>query len=268
VEAGTMLVRIDPRDYHVQLDQAIAQVDQAKAQIANFDAQIVSQQARSEQAAKQTSEAQAALTFSKQENDRSQDLFAKGAGTQQQAQQSASDLTEKQAAYDAAVANSTAEVKQVPVLKAQRQGAEAQLEAAMAAQANLDRTTITSPTAGHVTKLAAGKGAYAAVGQALMMFVPQEVWITANFKETQLALMHAGQHATIRVDAYPGREFSGHVDGIQFGSGTAFSILPAENATGKYVKIVQRVPVKITFDTPPGVLLGPGMSVVPTVEVR
>jgi membrane fusion protein (multidrug efflux system) len=100
------------------------------------------------------------------------------------------------------------------------------------------------------------------------MFVPHDVWVTANFKETQLNLMRSGQPIDITIDAYPGRKFEGHVDSVQSGSGTAFSLLPAENATGNYVKIVQRVPVKIVFDTPPDVLVGPGMSVVPTVRVR
>ena len=135
-------------------------------------------------------------------------------------------------------------------------------------QANLARTIITAPVAGRVTKLTAAKGGYAAVGQALMMFVPREFWVTANFKETQLNLMRPGQPVNIAIDAYPGRTFAGHVDSVQSGSGTAFSLLPAENATGNYVKIVQRVPVKITFDKRPDVLLGPGMSVVPTVKVR
>jgi membrane fusion protein (multidrug efflux system) len=132
----------------------------------------------------------------------------------------------------------------------------------------LARTIITAPVAGRVIKLTAAKGGYAAVGQALMMFVPREVWVTANFKETQLNLMRPGQPVDIAIDAYPGRTFAGHVDSVQSGSGTAFSLLPAENATGNYVKIVQRLPVKITFDKMPDVLLGPGMSVVPTVKVR
>jgi membrane fusion protein (multidrug efflux system) len=93
------------------------------------------------------------------------------------------------------------------------------------------------------------------------------VWVTANFKESQLAGIRVGQPVDISVDAY-GRSFAGHVDSIQAGSGTAFSLLPAENATGNYVKVVQRVPVKIVFDRPPDVELGPGMSVVPTVTVR
>ena len=101
-----------------------------------------------------------------------------------------------------------------------------------------------------------------------MSFVPRDVWVTANFKETQLNSIRDGQPVDIEVDAYPDRKFTGHVASIQAGSGTAFSLLPAENATGNYVKIVQRVPVKIVFDNPPDVLLGPGMSVVPTVNVR
>ena len=102
------------------------------------------------------------------------------------------------------------------------------------------------------------------------MFVPNEVWVTANFKETQLTYMRPGQEVQIALDAYPGRSFRGHVDSIQSGSGTAFSLLPAENATGNFVKVVQRVPVKIVFDDPAegGFLLGPGMSVVPEVELR
>jgi membrane fusion protein, multidrug efflux system len=101
------------------------------------------------------------------------------------------------------------------------------------------------------------------------MFVPDEVWVTANYKETQLAAMRPGQPADIRIDAYPERPVRGRVDSVQPGSGTAFSLLPAENATGNYVKVVQRVPVKLLMENPPtDVAIGPGMSVVPTVRVR
>ena len=151
------------------------------------------------------------------------------------------------------------------MLQAQLQTAEAQLEQA---RANLSRTVVTAPVGGRVTHLTAAKGNYAAVGQALTMFVPRDIWVTANFKETQLDLMRPGQPVDIAIDAYPDKTFKGHVDSVQSGSGTAFSLLPAENATGNYVKIVQRVPVKVVFDEPPDVLLGPGMSVVPTVKVR
>jgi membrane fusion protein (multidrug efflux system) len=272
LEAGGVLVRIDDRDYRAAVDQAQAQVDQAQASIANYDAQIEAQQARIEQAEKQVTEAQAALGFAREEDARAQDLLSKGAGTQQRAQQTASDLRQRQAGYDAAQANLLAAQKDIAVLKTQRQVATGQLEQAHAAQeqaaANLSRTVIVAPTMGRVTKLTAAKGAYAQVGQSLMMFVPRDMWVTANFKETQLTDMRAGQGVDIHVDAYPGRTFRGHVDSIQAGSGAAFSLLPPENATGNYVKVVQRVPVKIVFDAPPDVYIGPGMSVVPDVRVR
>ncbi len=272
VEAGTVLVRLDRSDFQAQFDQAEAQLDQAKANVSNLDAQLDMQRAKIDQANKQAAQAQAALTFARQEYERAQELFKKGAGTQQQAQQTASSLRQNQSAYDAAQINVTAAQKETAVLRAQRASAVGQLEQARAAleqaRTNLARTAITAPVAGRVTKLTAAKGAYAQVGQALMMFVPREVWITANFKETQLAEMRPGQPVDISIDAYPGRTFRGHVDSIQSGSGTVFSLLPAENATGNFVKVVQRVPVKIVFDQMPDVLLGPGMSVVPTVRVR
>ena len=272
VEAGAVLVRLDDRDYIAARDQAKAQVDQARASIDNLIAQIATQEAKIDQADKQVAQAQAALTFAKQESDRYQQLAAKGTATIEQAQQYSSNLLQSQAALAGTQANVTATEKQIRVLEAQRDLANGQLAQARAtlaqAETNLSRTIITAPVAGRVTKLTAAKGGYAAVGQALMMFVPRDVWVTANFKETQLDLMRPGQPVNIEIDAYPDRTFTGRVDSIQSGSGTAFSLLPAENATGNYVKIVQRVPVKIVFDKPPDVLLGPGMSVVPTVKVR
>jgi len=272
VDAGTELVRLDDRDFLAQVDQAKAQVAQAQASIVNLTAQITAQEARIDQADKQVAQAQAALTFAQQEADRYQQLARQGTATVEQAQQYTSNLLQNQASLAAAQANAIAAAKQDPVLQAQRKLSEAQLAQARAAleqaEANLSRTIITAPVDGRVTKLTAAKGAYAAVGQALMMFVPRNVWVTANFKETQLDLMRSGQPVAIRIDAYPDRTFEGHVDSIQSGSGTAFSLLPAENATGNYVKIVQRVPVKIVFDRPPDVLLGPGMSAVPTVKVQ
>jgi len=258
VEAGAELVRLDDRDY-------VAARDQAQASVDNLIAQIAEQKAKIDQAYKQAAQAQAALTFAQQEDERYQRLVKTDSVTVEQAQQYASNLLQAQATFAAAQANAVAIEKQDPVLEAQLGTAQAQLAQA---DTNLSRTIITAPVAGRVTKLTAAKGAYAAVGQALMMFVPREIWVTANFKETQLDLMRPGQPVVIEVDAYPDHTFKGHVDSIQSGSGTAFSLLPAENATGNYVKIVQRVPVKIVFDQPPDLLLGPGMSVVPTVNVR
>ena len=272
VEAGAVLVRLDDRDYKAQLDQAKAQVDQAQANIGNIVAQIAAQQARVEQAQKQVEQTQAALTFAEQQDERYQRLVKNGAVTVEQAQQYSSNLLQAQAGLAAAQANLVATQKQVPVLHSQETLSTGQLEQARAAQeqaeANFSRTVITAPVAGRVARLTVAKGTYAAAGQALMMFVPREVWITANFKETQLNAVRPGDPVDIKIDVFPGRKFKGRVDSIQAGSGTAFSLLPTENATGNYVKIVQRVPVKIVFDEPPDVLLGPGMSVVPTVRIK
>jgi membrane fusion protein, multidrug efflux system len=272
VKAGTVLARIDDAIYASQLAQAKAQVEQLQANIANLAAQLDAQHPRIDQANKQAAEAQAALAFSQQENTRYVELVKTGAGTEQRAQQAASDLTQKQAAFAGAQANAVTAQKQLLILQTQRGAADAQLKSAEAgqklAETNLSYSIITAPVAGRVTKLSGAKGTYLQPGQSITMFVPQEVWVTANFKETQLDLMRAGQPVDIAVDAFPDRTFRGHVDSIQAGSGTAFSLLPAENATGNYIKVVQRIPVKIVFDQMPDVQLGPGMSVVPTVRVR
>jgi membrane fusion protein (multidrug efflux system) len=272
VKAGTAMAQLDDAIYQAQLGQARAQVAQAEANIANLDAQLDAQYSRIDQANKQVTEAQGALAFSQQENTRYQDLVKTGSGTEQRAQQASSDLTQKQASLAGAEANAITAQKQLKVLQTQRSAADGQLDAARAgqrlAETNVAYTTITAPVDGRVTKLSANKGTYLQPGQSIMMFVPEEIWITANFKETQLDLMRPGQRVDISIDAFPERTFAGHIDSLQAGSGTAFSLLPVENATGNYIKVVQRVPVKIVFDQKPDVPLGPGMSVVPTVKVR
>ncbi len=138
----------------------------------------------------------------------------------------------------------------------------------VAAQLDLSHTIISAAEPGRVVSLTAAVGQFAQAGTALTMFVPDEIWVTANFKETQLDSMRPGQAVTLAIDAYPDRAIRGHIASVQPGSGTAFSLLPAQNATGNYVKIVQRVPVKIVIDAPPADLaLGPGMSVVPIVRI-
>ncbi len=272
IEKGALLARIDPRDYQAALQRAKAQSEGVKAKVANIDAQIAAQKAKITQAKTQVTQAKAALTYAQQQYERAQALLRRGAGTEQQEQQTFSDLTQKRALEAFAQANEIAAEKQLPVLQAQRESAVAEVDAAQAAvnqeEINLDRTTINAPEAGRVTNFSAAVGNLAQPGQSLMMLVPRHVWITANFKETDLANMRVGQSVEIAIDAYPGRTFQGHIESIQAGSGTAFSLLPPENATGNYVKIVQRVPVKIGFDARPGVYLGPGMSVVPSVKVR
>ncbi|MES0001336.1 HlyD family secretion protein [Mesorhizobium sp. M0051] len=272
VKAGDVLLRIDDSDYQAGLKQADAGVTSAQADIVEMRAQIEAQNAKVDAAQKQMAQAQAALDFAKAEDQRNRDLLAKGTATQQQAQQAASTLRQDQAALDSAVANVAAAKSQIVVLQAQVKSAEAKLDQAKASQdqarTTLSRTTITAPVSGRATSISVANGSYAQPGQVLMMFVPDEVWVKANFKETQLDLMRPGQPVDIDIDTYPERSFHGRVDSIQAGSGTAFSLLPAENATGNFVKVVQRVPVKIVFDKPPGVLLGPGLSVVPAVKVR
>ena len=138
-----------------------------------------------------------------------------------------------------------------------------------AAEMDLAYTRITAPEAGKVTKKNAEMRAYVQVGQPLMAIVTDETWVVANFKETQLTRMRPGQEVTVEVDAFPGRELNAHIDSIQSGTGARFSLLPAENATGNFVKVVQRVPVKIVFDEPVGdMMLAPGMSVTPVVHLK
>ena len=183
-----------------------------------------------------------------------------------------SQLHQQQAALASAQATLKLAQRQIEVLKAQRNSAVANLAQAKAqrdqAQLNLSYTTVTAAQPGRVVNLSAAVGQFAQPGTNLTMFVPDQIWVTANFKEIQLDRMRPGQPVTLKIDAYPERAIHGHVDSVQPGSGTAFSLLPAQNATGNYVKIVQRVPVKIVMDDPPtDVALGPGMSVVPTVRI-
>jgi membrane fusion protein (multidrug efflux system) len=273
VNAGDLLARIDDRDYRIAIDQATAQAAAAQANIANIEAQIDSQQAQIDQTRAQLDQAEAQLQFAQQEAARAGDLLQKGAGTLQRAQQTKSDLEAQQANTSRAKTAVTAAELGIKSLQAQHKSAEAQLKQAQAqleqAELNLEYTNVTAAQAGRVVKLSGARGTFVTAGQSIMMFVPDEVWIVANYKETQLRDMRPGQPVEIRIDAYPDRKLTGHVESVQPGSGTAFSLLPAENATGNFVKVVQRVPVKIVVDHwPPEVPVGPGMSVVPWTRVR
>jgi membrane fusion protein (multidrug efflux system) len=164
--------------------------------------------------------------------------------------------------------------KQVAQSRSQSDAAEAEIARAEAevkqAQLNLSYTKVYAPISGHVTRKSVEQGAYVQTGQPLLALVDPDLWVVANFKETQLAKMQPGQPVTVTVDTHPDVTFAAHVDSVQRGSGARFSLLPPENATGNYVKVVQRVPVKIVFDDLKQVepyALGPGMSVVPTVKI-
>ena len=204
------------------------------------DFQVRLEQARAELAAAQA-EAHRAVTDAV----RYKQLFEKGQVSRQ--------------AYDKSVAD--ADVAKANVTVAEKKAAAAELD--------LSYTKIASPEAGRVTKRAVEVRSFVQVGQPLMAIVPANVWVTAKFKETQLEHIRPGQAVEIHVDTYSDRSFRGHVDSIQAGAEARFSLLPPENATGNFVKVVQRIPVKIVFDEPTGdLLLAPGMSVVPTVKVR
>ena len=273
VGAGQVIARIDDRPYRAALDQAEAQVVAAKANIENIDAQMTVQQAQIAADQAQVDKAQAALVFAQQQAARYQYLAHTIAGTVQNAQQYTSQLHQQQATLDDAQATLKLAQRQVEALKAQCDSAVASLAQAKAqreqAQLNLSYTTVTADQPGRVVQLSAAVGQYAQPGANLSMFVPDDIWVWANFKETQLDKIRPEQPVTIGIDAYPERTIHGHVASVQPGSGTAFSLLPAENATGNWVKIVQRVPVKVVMDNPPtDVALGPGMSTETSVRVN
>jgi membrane fusion protein, multidrug efflux system len=274
VAGGGLIARIDDRTYRAALAQAEAQVAAARASIDNIDAQLSVQQAQIAADEAQLAQQQAALVFAQQQAVRYQDLAkTQLAGTVQNAQKYTSQLNEQQAAVESAQATLKLAQRQVEALKAQRASDIANLAQAKAqrdqAQINLGYTTVTADQPGRVVQLTAAVGQYAQPGTNLTMFVPDDIWIWANFKETQLDYMRPGQQVTISIDAYPERTILGHVASVQPGSGTAFSLLPVQNATGNWVKIVQRVPVKIVMDNPPtDVALGPGMSTEVNVRVN
>jgi len=272
VKSGDVIARIDDRDYRTALEQALAQVAAAQASIENIDAQLDVQQAQISANQAQVDQAQAALVFAQQQAALYEHLEQTGYGTVQNAQQYTSQLHQQQAALASAQATLKLAQRQVEALKAQHNSAVASLAQAKAqrdqAELNLSYTTVTAAQSGRVVNLGAAVGQFGQPGNSLPRFVPDEIWVTANFKEIQLDHMRPGDPVTLAIDAYPERRIHGHVESVQPGSGTAFSLLPAQNATGNYVKIVQRVPVKIVMDDPPtDVALGPGMSVVPTARV-
>jgi membrane fusion protein (multidrug efflux system) len=273
LNAGDLIAKIDDRDYLIAVDQAKAQVAAAEANIGNIQAQIDSQHQQVDQAKAQLDQAQAQWQFSQQEEARAKDLVDKGAGTVQREQQTRSDQQAQQANTARAKAALLAAELGIKTLETQLESARASLQQAQAqldqANLNLQYTRVAAAQSGRVVKLSGAVGTFATAGQSLAMFVPDEIWIVANYKETQLRDMRPGQSAEFTIDAYPGRKLTGRVASVQPGSGTAFSLLPAENATGNYVKVVQRVPVKIVVDHwPDDLAIGPGMSVEPWIRVR
>ena len=275
VKAGQILARIDDRDFKTAVGQAQADVNAAQAAISNIDAQLAMQQSVIDQANADIASAEAAVSFAAQDSRRYQDLMKTGYGTEQRAQQTDANLRERTAILARNRAALAAAQKQVEVLRTQRAQAEMQLAHDQAvqrqAELNLGYTVVTSPIDGTVGARSLRVGQYVQAGTQLMAVVPlQAVYVVANFKETQLTDMRGGEPATVEVDTFPGAVLHGRIDSLAPASGLVFSLLPPDNATGNFTKIVQRIPVKIVMDPhdPLIGLLRPGMSVVATVDTR
>jgi membrane fusion protein (multidrug efflux system) len=272
VAEGEKLLQIDPRDFELQVSSAKAALLAAQGKLAQAEARVTVAQANAASARADilTADANASMAASDLKRYTSLDPRAV---SKQQLDSSTAAATSTAAIVEADRKKADAADAQVKLAATEVETAKADVETAKVSLANaelqLSYATVVAPIAGRVTRRDVQKGMYVQVGQALLSIVPEEVFVTANFKETQLARMRPGDRVDIDVDAMPGRTFHGHVDSIQDGSGARFSLLPPENATGNYVKVVQRVPVKIVFDDKPQDLqgLGPGMSVEPKVRV-
>ncbi|MDQ6654732.1 MAG: HlyD family secretion protein [Verrucomicrobiota bacterium] len=287
VKKGDLLVEIDSADLEAVLAQKRAAVEVARARqrgaessAAQADAHLNTVRAGYEAAGANANAAEADVNKQRDDLQRNQKLITRGAISSQEfehssvdAQVAESNLQSKRKQMEAAGAFLKEAQKQAEAAHVQVDAARAEITEVEATvqQAELQGSyaNITAPEDGRVTTKAVEAGAYVQVGQNLLALVTPEVWVTANFKETQLQELRPGQPVEIDVDAYPDHPLRGHVDSIQAGSGARFSLLPPENATGNYVKVVQRVPVKIVFDEQPDVqrVLGPGMSAVPDVKV-
>jgi membrane fusion protein (multidrug efflux system) len=273
VTAGQTLVLIDPRDFQAKLDQAKAQQASAEATVRQAQAQVVVQQASVDQATANVQVAQADLVQAQQDYDRFHAINPH-AVTRQQIDAATATFHSAQAKLEANRQTVDGAKAQVTAAQAQVLAAQASLQQAAAntraAELQLSYCTIVAPVAGIVTHRSVDAGNYVSAGQPLFALVQDDRWVTANFKETQLADIRPGQAVDLSIDAVPSLTFHGKVDSFQAGTGTVFSTLPAENATGNYVKIVQRLPVKIVFDDKrvKDYPLAPGMSVTPSVKVR
>ncbi len=280
VKAGDLLMKIDPRDYITAHDQAQANLALAQAQLtsAEVDLEIarVRAPANLEQARAQLAQAEANKQQAEQDY-RRQRAVDQRATTQTNVDQA----TAQMKSATAAVMNAKAQVDVASLVRQNIQSAEATVKQRQAqvqqgranleqADINLSYTELRAPQDGRITKRNVEKGTYLQPGQQILYVVTPEIWVTANFKENQLTHIRPGQAVTIDVDSFPDMELHGRVDSIQEGSGARFSAFPAENATGNFVKIVRRVPVKIIIDSGLGDRRGLplGISVIPTVDTR
>jgi membrane fusion protein (multidrug efflux system) len=274
VKAGQLLARIDDRDFRTALAQARADVAGSEAAVRNLDAQVALQQPVIEQGTADVAAAEANLAFAQQEHTRYDGLMKSGSGTVQRAQQTDAELREKSAQLQHGKSGLVAAQKKVDVLTTDRAKALAQLDHARAVEQqmalNLSYTEITAPVDGTVGARTLRVGQFVQAGTQLMAVVPLDaVYVVANFKETQLTNVRNGQPVDIQIDSFHGTKLKGHVDSLSPASGLEFALLPPDNATGNFTKIVQRVPVKIVLDDHSLTgLLRPGMSAEPTIDTK
>jgi membrane fusion protein (multidrug efflux system) len=274
VTAGQLLAKIDDRDFRAALSQAQADVAAAEAAVRNLDAQIALQQPIIEQGAADIAAADANLKFAREEQVRYDGLMKTGSGTVQRAQQTDAALRASNAQLQHAKAGLLAAERKVDVLTTQRAQAVAQRDRASAAEQqaalNLSYTAVTAPVDGTVGARSLRVGQFVQAGTQLMAVVPLDaVYVVANFKETQLTFVRSGQPVELTIDSFHGTKLRGRIDSLSPASGLEFALLPPDNATGNFTKIVQRVPVKIVLDDHKlAGLLRPGMSAEPTVNTK
>ncbi len=274
VKAGQLLARIDDRDFQAALAQAKADVAASEATVRNLDAQIELQDPVIQQQAAEVDAAQANLQFAQEERVRYDALMKSGSGTVQRAQQTDATLRAQTAQLQQGKSGLAAATKKIEVFSTERARATAQLDHARAVEAqaalNLSYTQITAPVEGSVGARTLRVGQFVQAGTQLMAVVPLDaVYVVANFKETQLTHVRNGQPVELRVDSFHATTLRGHVDSLAPASGLEFALLPPDNATGNFTKIVQRVPVKIVLDDPSlRGLLRPGMSAEPTIDTK
>lgn len=279
VEAGRLLAVIEASSTGAQVAEAQANVKQAEAQFEQSRAQVAAAQANRDQAIASARAPLATAAKARQDLARYEALLRIDPSAVAAQQLDAARATARSTAADAAAARQQIDSADANILVARKQvnASRAVIDARRAsvqqASITLGDNRLVAPVSGQVVNRSVNVGSYVGPGTQLMAIVPDHVWITANFKETQLRDMRIGQRVEIKVDAFPDVKFVGRVDSVQRGAGQAFALLPPQNATGNYVKVVQRVPVRIEFDAKNGpdprkYPIGPGMSVIPTVKVR
>jgi membrane fusion protein, multidrug efflux system len=275
VKAGDVLARIDDRDLRTAMDDATANVDAMAASIGHLDAQLDAQASLIRQADASVTAASAALSLSQRNDVRRQKMANIGFGSMEQADDAATNTKQDNANLERLKAAAVTARQQVDILTAQRKLAVAQLGRAKAlqhqAELNLSYTNIVAPIDGTVAARSVRVGQYVQAGTQLMALVPlKRVYVVANYKETQLTDVKPGQNVRIKIDTYPGHDIEGRVDSIAPASGMEFSLLPPDNATGNFTKIVQRIPVKVVFQLN-NELAGrvyPGMSVEVSIDTK